>query len=73
MGYFSNGSEGEAYEARWCNRCQRQGDCFIWDQHLVYNGNPEHQARLDKLIPQRPDGLGNEQCTGFTVRAAGGE
>lgn len=70
MGYFSNGSEGEAYEARWCNRCQHQDDCDIWMQHLIFNGNPEHRARLDALIPESPDGLGNEQCTGFVPLSA---
>lgn len=69
MGYFSNATEGDAYEARWCDRCQHGGgDCQIWVDHLIHCGDPEHQARLDLLIPQRPDGLGNEQCTGFAPK-----
>jgi hypothetical protein len=73
MGYFSNLSEGAAYEAQWCSRCQHHGDCDIWDKQVIYNYNPEWRDRLNALIPESPDGLGNEQCTGFEFRAAGGE
>jgi hypothetical protein len=48
MGYFSNGSEGDAYFHRYCVNCDnltgsRQSDCRdgcqcpIWDVHLLYN------------------------------------
>ena len=56
MGYFSNGSEGDRYEARYCHRCinwrdkhdGRGAGCPVWDIHFVYNYDqfPEH-AKTD--------------------------
>lgn len=40
MGYFANGSEGDAYEARYCIRCANQDDdgcCPVMDVHTLYN------------------------------------
>lgn len=67
MGYFSNGSEGDAYRARYCDHCQEDvdGECEIWIAHLVFNGDPTHRERLGKLIPETSDGLGNGQCVEF--------
>lgn len=41
MGYFSNGSEGMDYEARYCERCVHQkpdeGGCAVWLAHMLHN------------------------------------
>ena len=42
MAYFSNGSEGEAFEAANCNSCVHQPTdedgpgCPVWDAHLFF-------------------------------------
>lgn len=70
MGYFSNGTEGELYQEKYCNRCMhdKNKNCPIWLAHLLYNyelcnskNNP-----LNILIPLSKDGLTNEQCTMFS-------
>lgn len=71
MGYFSNGSEGMSYEAKWCDRCVHQkhddGGCVVWMLHVLHSyddcNNPE--SYLHKLIPRTKDGLWNEECTMF--------
>ena len=70
MGYFSNGTEGEIYEAEYCEKCIHYGDeeqgCPIWGAHLCYNYSDEDtDARniLDMLIPQKE--IGNGQCEMF--------
>jgi hypothetical protein len=73
MGYFSNGTEGEIYEARYYSRCQHYprdaGDfCPVWWAHLMHCGEDGAQEVLDILIPQRADRPGNEQCAMFTER-----
>jgi hypothetical protein len=71
MGYFSNGSEGMAYEAQYCDRCQHQkpndGGCAVWLAHMLYNYQEcnNRDSILHLLIPRSPDGLGNAQCTMF--------
>lgn len=73
MGYFSNSTEGELYEAKHCNRCihQRKGDgerdCAVWEAHLLYQDD-EGQDILDFLIPQG-DGNENLECTMFGEQA----
>lgn len=43
MGYFANGSEGEAYFCYYCRTCRNNGDdisdegCAVWDLHLSFN------------------------------------
>jgi hypothetical protein len=43
MGYFANGSEGEAYFCYYCRTCRNNGDekseegCAVWDLHLTWN------------------------------------
>jgi len=70
MGYFSNGSEGEAYFERYCAKCLHNGDgegpmCPIWNLHLWHNyaecNNKE--SMLHELIP-RENG-GNGRCSMF--------
>lgn len=65
MGYFSNQTEADAYEAKWCSCCENNtGDgCTIMLAHLVYNydecNNPESILHL--LIPREVNG-GNKKC-----------
>ena len=48
MGYFSNGTEGRDYQARYCYRCVNYRDlgdgrgegCPIWDLHQLWNYDP---------------------------------
>lgn len=68
MAYFSNGSEGEGYEERYCDRCIHQGNgCTIWLLHQLYNyaecDNPK--SMLHVLIPRSKNDGSNEQCTMF--------
>lgn len=77
VGYFSNGSDGDAYRARWCSRCANDGDnradigCAVMDLHLLYNyeqhNNKTMEDFLTDLIPRDVRG-GNEQCRMFRVR-----
>ncbi len=68
MGYFSNGTEGEIYQERWCDRCAHdaafrasgEDSCPVWDAHLAYNGEEGPSKVLDMLIPR-----GNERCLLF--------
>lgn len=71
MGYFSNGTEGMAYEADWCVRCVHHGDCAVWDVHLLHNYDEgQNEASiLHDLIPRSPDGLSNLQCRLFWEKA----
>lgn len=67
MGYFSNGTEGMAYEAQWCNKCVHQGNCAVWLLHMLYNYDEcnNKDSMLHELIPRSKDGLSNEKCTMF--------
>ena len=40
MGYFSNGTEGDAYREAHCAKCvhdQEEGGCPVWNAHLTFN------------------------------------
>lgn len=75
MGYFSNGSEGDAFENQWCSRCvHREGPdgksgCAVWLAHLLFSyklcnkHEDEGKQILDILIPDK-DGF-NDGCTMF--------
>lgn len=75
MAYFSNGTEGQMYEERYCNRCVHRDDeygCPIWNLHFAYVGEKRWQTTLDRLIPMVPKkikGLGPVtfpgQCVAF--------
>lgn len=77
MGYFSNGTEGDIYRARWCSSCANDGDdvheigCAVWDAHLWHNtdqfSNDKVKAILETLIP-RDDKGGNGKCHMFRER-----
>lgn len=79
MGYFSNGSEGEYYEAQWCHRCVHQPTaergCPVWDLHMLYNYDQCKKATtaeaLSMFIPRDADG-GNGRCTMFFARGSRG-
>lgn len=53
MAYFSNGTEGDMYQERYCSRCShgQSDDCAVWDAHLMYNGEGGARDVLDWLIP----------------------
>lgn len=77
MGYFSNGSEGMEYEARWCARCVHydpDGNCPVLEAHADFNyrdcNDPE--SILHVLIPRsrNPKFTNNEQCRMFWEKAA---
>jgi len=70
MGYFSNGSEGLAYEAAYCDKCIHQFDqtgkvCKIWELHMLKNYDEcnNKESILHDLIPRSE--LGNATCTMF--------
>lgn len=71
MGYFSNGTEGERYEAQYCVRCIHQnmddGGCAVWHAHMLYNYRDcnDEDSILHLLIPLKKEGIGNEQCAMF--------
>lgn len=76
MGYFSNGTEGMAYQERYCAHCRNCGDeksdfgCAVWDLHTLYQGERDYSAEdggpvgrlLDSLIPRVQGGLYNGLC-----------
>lgn len=55
MAYFSNGSEGQDYEARWCNRCVHEGGpngpgCAVWLAHLMHNSDQVKGSPLESTL-----------------------
>lgn len=70
MGYFSNGSEGDGYAAKYCDRCihghKNNFDCSIWLAHfdLNYEECNKEDSILHRLIPRTEDGW-NDQCSLF--------
>lgn len=70
MAYFPNGTSGAAYQAEYCRRCQNSDNeaapgCYIWDLHLLHNGDPEHRDDLEALIPTQPNGIFAGECVEF--------
>jgi hypothetical protein len=71
MAYFANGTEGNIYEAQYCNRCAHRKDpskgecCPILMLHLLWNGDTEkdRELALDLFIPR--EGTWNKACTMF--------
>lgn len=72
MGYFSNGTEGEAYEEQYCAKCANantdNGFCPIMNLHSSWNyeqhSDPLKKAALEHFIPRSEKGW-NEQCKMF--------
>lgn len=73
MAYFSNGTEGDLYEGRYCDRCLHQNGpdgnsgCAVWLAHMLFNYEHcnDENSILHILIPRSKDGLGNEKCRMF--------
>lgn len=79
MGYFPNGSSGDAYMEAYCLKCVnwidqddgRGAGCPIMDVHLRFNyelcNNKTSPGKiiLDALIPMDKDGIFNEKCSMF--------
>ena len=72
--YFSNGSEGMDFQARWCDRCLHDKEyrdtgegpgCAVWAVHILYNYEDKVSGVLDELIPRTKDRLSNEECRMF--------
>lgn len=67
MGYFANGTEGDAYEAKYCARCTRYAGqtCVCWDAHMLWNYDEcnKPDSILHKMIPRQ--GTQNLQCVFF--------
>ena len=67
MGYFSNGTEGELYREKYCDRCLHDisQDCPIWNLHLEHNYKEcnNEDSFLHHLIPR--EGIDNLQCKLF--------
>lgn len=70
MGYFSNGTEGDMFEAQYCARCVHNTDkgCPVMLTHLLFsyeecNSDSNAKRMLDILIPR--EGAWNEQCAMF--------
>ena len=68
MGYFSNGSEGMDYEAKWCARCvheESETGCSVLLLHALHNYDEcnNKDSFLHVLIPR--DGIWNKKCTMF--------
>lgn len=63
MAYFSNGTEGDIYEAEYCDRCIHQDGCAVWELHMIHNSDQHDDERLASilgtLIPRSKDGTAN--------------
>lgn len=70
MGYFSNGSEGMAYEAQYCDKCVHGEECTVWLAHFIANYDECNNKKsiLHILIPRSKDG-GNGKCTMFISKS----
>ena len=81
MAYFSNGCEGDQYQAQYCDRCQNWRDvddgrgsgCQVWDIHWLYayeecNNKSNAHDMLDILIPMDDETGFAKQCSMFLPR-----
>lgn len=80
MAYFSNGTEGDCYESKWCSRCVHSGkdgvQCEVMLVHHLYAyqlGGADKETDpgkliLDQLIPMDAKGLYAVQCKMFITR-----
>jgi len=47
MAYFSNGTEGEMFQEKYCANCiHGGGDCAVMDAQMLYNGDDEKRGRV---------------------------
>lgn len=70
MAYFSNGSDGECYEAQYCSKCihsKNNGGCAVFLAHMLHNYDEcnNENSILHLLIPRSKDQIGNEKCKMF--------
>ncbi len=70
MGYFSNGTEWERYEAEYCWKCihnEEEKGCAVVLAHMLFNYDEcnNEKSILNFLIPRSKDKLSNEQCMMF--------
>lgn len=74
MGYFSNGTEGDMYEEKYCYKClnyDEEKECPIISLHLHWNyeaqreGEENKKYALDWFIPRNEEGPFNQQCRMF--------
>lgn len=73
MGYFSNGAEGDFYEAEFCSRCAHRDDvrgCPVWNAHLLFayqecDSGSNAETILNMLIPIAANAAKNERCAMF--------
>jgi len=70
MAYFSNGSEGMAYEDAYCDKCIHcpgitGKNCAVWEIHMLRNteGANDDESILHDLIPRK--GTTNGKCRMF--------
>ena len=79
MAYFSNGSEGMAWQERNCDRCVNyldNGDgrgpgCPIWDVHMIHNYtdvNEKESVAARHLDPPGPEDRPGMGARGPTAR-----
>lgn len=82
MGYFANGTEGEMYQARWCERCRNFGadklsketdtwGCPIWDVHMHYaydHAGEPRDSPVNRILDNLipREGVHNLECSMFT-------
>lgn len=71
MGYFSNASEGDIYEAQYCNRCVHNLDdvgCPVLVAHMLWNYEEcnKPDSILHKMIPRH--GVENGECFMFKAK-----
>lgn len=72
MGYFSNGTEGDIYEAQYCARCvheNKSDGCPVMLAHVLHNYRDcnKEDSILHILIPRTDNGF-NAQCAMFIER-----
>ena len=68
MGYFSNGTDGDLYQSRFCDHCVHNNEefgCPCWEAHQMWNYEEcnKPDSILHKMIP-RTD-MGNGVCMFF--------
>jgi len=65
MANFSNGTEGEVYQEKYCCSClhwkREEKGCPVWVAHLIYNGDGPMENILNILIPM--NGVFPGECT----------
>jgi hypothetical protein len=66
MGSFSNGTEGESYECRFCDSCvhnHEEWGCPCWSAHILwsYDECNNDDSILHKMIP-RDEKHNNLEC-----------